>query len=108
GCSTGEEAYSIAIIIMECAQESGRRYDVQVFGTDLDAEAIAIARAGTYPAAIDVDRNRLDEFFNKVDHSWQVKKNIREHVIFAVHDVVTDPPYSRMDVISMRNLLIYF
>jgi two-component system CheB/CheR fusion protein len=110
GCSIGEEAYSIAIIIMECIQESGRRYDVQVFGTDLDSAAIAIARAGTYPAAIakDVDQKRLDEFFNKVDHSWQVKKNVRQDVIFAVHDVVTDPPYSRMDVISMRNLLIYF
>ena len=110
GCSTGEEAYSIAIIIMECIQESGLRYDVQVFGTDLDAEAIIIARASTYPASIakDIDQKRLDEFFNKVDHSYQVKKNVRENVIFAVHDVVTDPPYSRMDVISMRNLLIYF
>ena len=110
GCSTGEEAYSIAIIIMECIQESGRRYNIQVFGTDLDAEAITIARASTYSESIvkDVDQKRLYEFFNKVDHSYQVKKNIRENVIFAVHDVVTDTPYSRMDVISMRNLLIYF
>ena len=110
GCSTGEETYSIAIIIMECIQESGRRYGLQVFGTDLDAEAIAIARAGSYPSAItkDVDQKRLDEFFNKVEHSYQIKKNVRENVIFAVHDVVTDPPYSRMDMISMRNLLIYF
>jgi len=110
GCSTGEEAYSIAIIIMECIQESGRRFDVQVFGTDLDAEAIAIARAGLYPTAIakDVDPKRLDAFFNQAGSSYQIKKNIRENVIFAVHDVVTDPPYSRVDVISMRNLLIYF
>ena len=110
GCSTGEEAYSIAIIIMECMQESGRRYEFQVFGTDLNTEAIARARASTYPATIatDVDPKRLDEFFNKVDHSYQVKKNVRDNVIFAVHDMVADPPYSRMDVISMRNLLIYF
>ena len=110
GCSTGEETYSIAIIIMECIQESGHRYDLHVFGTDLDAEAIAIARAGTYPSAItkNIAQKRLDEFFSKVDNSYQIKKNVRENVIFAVHDIVTDPPYSRMDVISMRNLLIYF
>jgi len=65
---------------MECIQESGRRYDVQIFGTDLDAEAITIARASTYSESIvkDVDQKRLYEFFNKVDHSYQVKKNIRE------------------------------
>ena len=110
GCSTGEEAYSIAIILLECIQESGRRYEVQVFGTDLDAEAIAIARSGIYPDTIaqDVSPERLERFFNKVDSSYQIKKNVRESVIFAVHDLVTDPPYSRMDMVSVRNLLIYF
>jgi two-component system, chemotaxis family, CheB/CheR fusion protein len=110
GCSSGEEAYSIAIIILECVQESGRSYEVQVFGTDLDAEAIATARAGTYPDTIaqDVGPERLERFFTKVDAFYQIKKNVRESAIFAVHDLVTDPPYSRMDMVSLRNLLIYF
>ncbi len=110
GCSSGEEAYSVAMLIMECIQESGQRYEVQVFGTDLDDEAIATARVGMYPASIakDVSPERLERFFSRVETSYQIKKNIREGVIFAVHDMVTDPPYSRVDVVSVRNLLIYF
>ena len=109
-CSTGEEAYSIAMVILECIQGAGRNYEVQVFGTDLDTEAIAAARSGLYPASIaqDVSPERLERFFSKADSSFQIKKNVRESVIFAVHDLVTDPPYSRMDLVSVRNLLIYF
>jgi two-component system, chemotaxis family, CheB/CheR fusion protein len=110
GCSTGEEAYSIAIILLECVQGSGRDYEVQVFGTDLDSGAIGMARSGSYPDTIarDVSPERLKRFFSKVDSSYQIKKNVRDCVVFAVHDLVTDPPYSRMDLVSVRNLLIYF
>ena len=110
GCSTGEEAYSLAMLLVECAEESKRRYDLQVFGTDLDTDTITFARAGIYPATItpDVGEKRLEKFFNRIDASYQVKKDLREKLIFAVHDLVTDPPYSRMDIVSVRNLLIYF
>jgi two-component system CheB/CheR fusion protein len=110
GCSTGEEAYSIAIVLLECMQESGKTYEVQVFGTDLGAEAVTTARSGIYPESVaqDVSRERLERFFVKADTSYQIKKNVRERVTFAVHDMVNDPPYSRMDLVSVRNLLIYF
>jgi two-component system CheB/CheR fusion protein len=110
GCSTGEEAYSIAITLLECMRESGRHHEIQVFGTDLDAEAIAVARTGIYPASIvpDVGPERLSRFFSLVDSSYQINKVVRESAVFAVHDILTDPPYSRVDVVSMRNLLIYF
>ncbi|MBI2854981.1 MAG: PAS domain-containing protein [Chloroflexi bacterium] len=110
GCSSGEEAYSIAMIVLECVQETGQRREVQVFGTDLDAGAISAARTGTYPSDItqDVGPERLERFFSKVDSRYQIEKEVRESVIFAVHDLITDPPYSRMDIVSVRNLLIYF
>lgn len=110
GCSTGEEAYSIAMLLMECAEESKHHHDIQVFGTDLDPDTITFARTGLYPASIsrDVDAERLKRFFNQIDKSYQVKKDLREKIVFAVHDIVTDPPYSRMDIVSVRNLLIYF
>ena len=109
-CSTGEEAFSVAMIMMECVQDSGHYYDIEIFGTDLDTEAIASARKGVYSANIihDVGEKRLEKFFSQVDSSYQIKKDVREKVIFAVHDLVADPPYSRIDVLSIRNLLIYF
>lgn len=110
GCSTGEEAYSIAMVMLECVQESGRNYEVQVFGTDLDAAAIIVARSGTYSDLViqDVSAERRKKFFNKIDSSYQIKKIVRDCVVYAVHDLVTDPPYSRIDLVSVRNLLIYF
>ena len=110
GCSTGEEAYSIAMVMLECVEESGRNYEVQVFGTDLDAAAISVARSGTYPDLViqDVCVERRKRFFNKIDSSYQIKKNVRDCVVYAVHDLVTDPPYSCLDLVSVRNLLIYF
>jgi two-component system CheB/CheR fusion protein len=110
GCSTGEEAYSLAMLIVECAEMSKRYYNIQVFGTDLDTDTITFARAGIYPATIaeDVSGVRLEKFFNKRDALYQVKKDLREKLIFAVHDLVIDTPYSRMDIVSVRNLLIYF
>jgi len=76
GCSSGEEAYSVAMVIMECIQESGRRYEFQVFGTDLDAGAIAKGRAGLYPASIakDISPERLERFFSRVESSYKIKK----------------------------------
>jgi len=110
GCSTGEEAYSLAMLIVECAEMSKRYYNIQVFGTDLDTDTITFARAGIYPATIaeNVSGVRLEKFFNKRDALYQVKKDLREKLIFAVHDLVIDPPYSSMDIVSVRNLLIYF
>ena len=108
GCSSGEEAYSIAMVLLECAQESGRNYEIQVFGTDLDAAAISMARSGNYSDIImqDVSAERRKRFFNKADSSYQIKKSVRDCVVFAVHNLVADPPYSRMDLVSVRNLLI--
>lgn len=110
GCSTGEEAYSIAMLMIECAEELAQHYDIRVFATDLDAEAIAVARAGVYPPSIaqDVSPERLDKFFSPVESSYQIRNTVRERIVFAVHDLVRDPPYSNMDIVSVRNLLIYF
>ncbi len=110
GCSSGEEVYSIAIILNELMEETDRRFNVQIFGTDIDEEAIANARAGTYPASIatDVSPKRIDKNFLKEDDRLKVRKEIREMAIFAPQNAVRDPPFLRMDMISCRNLLIYF
>ena len=110
GCSTGEEAYSIVIIIEEALEELKKYNVVQVFGTDLDREAINAARAGVYPAAITdvVNEERLKKFFVKKDGFYQIKRAIREKLVFAEQDITGDPPFTRMDLISARNLLIYF
>jgi len=109
GCSSGEEAYSICIVLREHLQESGRHLRIQLYATDLDEEAIGVARAGLYPASIaaDVSADRLRRFFVKEDTAYRVKKEIRESVVFAVQNVIKDPPFTRMDLISCRNLLIY-
>ena len=112
GCSTGEEAYSIAIILKECLDESERRsgIDIQVFATDIDKEAIEVARRGTYPASIaaDVPAERLQKFFVKEQDKYRIKKEIRDCVVFALQNVIMEPPFTRMDLVSCRNLLIYF
>ncbi|MBI2909487.1 MAG: PAS domain-containing protein [Chloroflexi bacterium] len=110
GCATGEEAYSIAIIIRELMDEMNKEFTVQVFGTDIDEDAIAAARTGNYPssAAIETgEADRLNRLFVKQDGPYRVRKDIREMVVFAVQDVLRDPPFSRLDLISCRNLLIY-
>ncbi len=110
GCSTGEEVYSVAILVQECFKTLGRNFTVQIFGTDLDEEAINIARAGTYPDAIalDVSAERMEKFFNRVDDAHQIKKNIRQRVVFAEQNVIKDPPFTKLDMICCRNMLIYF
>jgi two-component system CheB/CheR fusion protein len=108
-CASGEEAYSIAILLAEHARTLDAPPAIQVFATDLDEEAIAVARTGVYPFTIttDVSEERLRRFF-AVDHrGYRVRPELRETVLFACHDLLKDPPFSRMDILSCRNLLIY-
>ena len=109
GCATGEEVYSVAIVIAECMDELTKRLPVQLYGTDIDMDALYIARAGKYLANIvaDVSPERLKRFFVKGDNTYSIKKEIREMVMFAPQDFIKDPPFSRMDLICCRNLLIY-
>ncbi|MGO9378120.1 MAG: CheR family methyltransferase [Dissulfurispiraceae bacterium] len=111
GCSTGEEAYSIAIIFSECLSKLRMKGDfkVQIFATDIDKAAIDKARQGLYPAniAADLSPERLEHFFSKEDNKYQINKDIREMVVFAPHNVTMDPPFTKLDLISCRNLLIY-
>lgn len=111
GCSTGEEAYSLAILLREAIDELGpkRKLAVQIFATDLDRDAIEKARAGFFPAGIagDVSDERLKRFFTEEDHGYRVRKEIREMVIFAPQNLIMDPPFTKLDIVSCRNLLIY-
>ncbi len=109
GCSSGEEVYSIAILLREYMDESHQEYRIQLFATDLDEDAIATARAGVYPANIaqDVHPERLQRFFIKEEGGYRIKKIIREMVVFAVHNVIKDPPIINLDLLSCRNVLIY-
>jgi two-component system CheB/CheR fusion protein len=109
GCSTGEEAYSLAIILREYLTQQNRRITVQIFASDLDSRAIETARAGLYPIGIagDIAPERLHRFFTKEDGSYRVKKEIRDLVVFATHNVLTDAPFTKLDLLSCRNLLIY-
>lgn len=109
-CSTGEEAYSLAILLHERAEALGRRGSVQVFATDIDPRAIAVARAGVYPTTVaaDVPAERLARHFTvEADGGYRVRKEIRELVVFSVQDLNQDPPFSRLHLVSCRNLLIY-
>jgi two-component system CheB/CheR fusion protein len=111
GCSTGEEAYSIAILIQERLQALKQSFQVQFFATDIDHRAVDVARAGVYPASIaaDVSAERLARFFvqDPSDGAYRINKNIRDMLVFSEHDVIKDPPFSKLDLISCRNLLIY-
>lgn len=112
GCSTGEEAYSLAIIIRECLDDPNvkRNLKVQIYATDLDKEAVELARQGVYPEniAADVSPERLQRFFAKLeDGRFRIKSEIREMVVFAVQNVLIDPPFTKLDLLSCRNLLIY-
>lgn len=108
-CATGEEAYSIAMLLLEYARKLDAPPALQVFACDLDEEAIQQARAGLYPETIsaDVSEERLRSFFIKDHRGYRVRRELREMVLFAVHDLLKDAPFSRMDLISCRNLLIY-
>lgn len=109
GCATGEEAYSVAMLLIEHARSLDAAPLIQVFATDLDEEAIRFAREGAYPATIeaDVSEERLNRFFTHDQHSYRVRRELRETVMFAAHDLLKDAPFSRLDLITCRNLLIY-
>ncbi len=111
GCSTGEEAYSIAILLKERMETLKQSFKVQIFATDIDSPAIATARIGLYPASIasDVSSERLARFFDaEFDNSaYRIHKDIRDLLIFSEQNVIKDPPFSKLDLISCRNLLIY-
>ncbi len=109
GCSTGEEAYSLAIVLVECIERLGKPLGVQIFATDLGPQAIETSRNGRYPGEIvaDVSKPRLARFFAKQDGAYEIKKEIRAMLIFATHDILGDPPFTRIDLVSCRNLLIY-
>jgi two-component system CheB/CheR fusion protein len=110
GCATGEEAYSIAILLHEHMSTLGADPLVQIFATDIDEHALEFARAGAYPDSIasDVSAERLGQFFVYEGNTYQIKKHIRESMVFSVHNLIGDPPLTRIDLISCRNVLIYF
>jgi two-component system CheB/CheR fusion protein len=109
GCSTGEEVYSLAIAFAEFVESTGIQIPVQIFATDLNEISIQKARTGVYPKYIvqDVSPERLTRFFSDVDGSYQIRKSIREICVFAKHNVLVDPPFARIDLVSCRNLMIY-
>lgn len=109
GCSTGEEGYSIAMLIQEQMDALKQPFDIQIFATDIDSHAIERARNALFPDGIvaDVSMERLNRFFVKEGNTYRVRKPVRDLVIFAVQSVIKDPPFSRLDLISCRNLLIY-
>ncbi len=110
GCSTGEEIFSLAMLFQEEISRAGRSITLQMFGSDIDADAVAVAREAVYPAAIveSISPDRLRKFFSKEEDVWRVSAGLRAVVVLTVQDVLTDPPFSRLDMISCRNLLIYF
>ncbi|HJZ62982.1 MAG TPA: chemotaxis protein CheB, partial [Candidatus Acidoferrum sp.] len=109
GCASGEETYSVAIALLEFLGDNASQTPIQFFGTDVSDTSVAKARAGLYPENIqgDVSPERLRRFFTKVEGGYRISKTIRDMCIFAQHNVLNDPPFSQMDLICCRNLLIY-
>jgi two-component system CheB/CheR fusion protein len=111
GCSTGEEAYSLAMVFKEALEQAKAkgRWALQIYATDLDRDAIDTARQGVFPEniAADVSPERLSRFFTKPEHGYRMSKEIREMVIFAPQNLIMDPPFTKLDILSCRNLLIY-
>lgn len=108
-CSTGEEAYSVAIVIHESMQRTKRNHSVKMFASDVDSKAIEFARCGRYPRGIaaDVSPERLERFFVQEDDTYRINKETRERIVFAPHNVTRDPPFTHINLLSCRNLLIY-
>lgn len=107
GCSTGQEAYSLAILVHEALARAGSDRLVQIFASDIDPEAVAEAREGVYRDTKGVSEQRLERYFKREDGVWRVTPDLRGMVTFTVQDVLSDPPFSRLDLLSCRNLLIY-
>ena len=109
GCATGEEAYTIAILLTDVIQRLNKQMDIKIFATDLDLNAIELARKGEFPLGIaaDVPVDFLNRYFTKKQNSYVIRKDIREMMVFAPQNVIKDPPFTKIDLISCRNLLIY-
>lgn len=109
GCATGQEAYSVAMVLFERLDSMGSDVPVQIFASDLREDDLVVARRGVYPPEIadEVGRKRLEKFFTEVEDGYRIASAIRDSCLFAVHDVTKDPPFSHLDLISCRNLLIY-
>ncbi|MEQ8473044.1 MAG: CheR family methyltransferase [Marinoscillum sp.] len=110
GCASGEEVYSLAILFMEEIERRGTYNQLRIFATDVDATAIKVARAGTYPINVfaEVPEKYVTKYFKKQDSNYyRINRNVRDTISFAIHDVTNDPPFSKMHLISCRNLLIY-
>lgn len=110
GCSTGEEAYTLAIILSEILQEKITKYKIKIFATDIDEEALKIARSGIYAetSLVNINKNLLNKYFTINKNQFEIKKSIRELVVFSRHNIISDSPFLRVDLISCRNMLIYF
>jgi two-component system CheB/CheR fusion protein len=108
-CASGEEAYSLGMLLMEEMDRQNKHVEIKIFATDTADRALGMARTGTYPTGIegDLDPQRLERFFDKEEHTYRVKKPLRDSVVFASHDILRDPPFSRVDLCTCRNLLIY-
>jgi two-component system CheB/CheR fusion protein len=109
GCSTGEEAYSLAMLVRETAEKFPGASDVKIFATDIDADAVRFAAAGSYPESVvaDLPPAYLAKYFYRRDEGFQVSRGIREMVVFAQHNLIKDPPFTNISLVSCRNLLIY-
>ena len=109
GCSTGEEVYSLAIVLLEYLGEKAANRQIQVFASDLSENIIGKARTGIYPESVaaDISSDRLRRFFRNIEGGYQISKNIRDMVVFAKQDLAKDPPFSKLDMISCRNVMIY-
>lgn len=110
GCSTGEEAYSLAILMQELMEETGRKREVKIFATDIDTQAIERASKGVFPESIseDLSSEQLAKYFTEKNEQYHISKEIRKMIIFAPHNMFSDPPFGKLDLISCRNVLIYF
>ena len=109
GCSTGEEAYSLAILLDECLEKLQISVNIQIFATDLDSDAIEVARSGLFSGGIvnDVSAARLNRYFVKLGSGYRIRKDLRDWIVFAPQNVIHDPPFTKLDLVSCRNLLIY-
>ncbi|WP_299391541.1 chemotaxis protein CheB [Pelagibius sp.] len=110
GCATGEEAYTVGILFAETLRKQNKHLKVQIFATDLDSEALAIARRGVYPASVaeQISGSILRRYFTPAGSEFSVKQAVRDMIVFSRHNIIEDPPFSKLDLISCRNLFIYF